>query len=129
MGVLCSYALLFLMFLSMPDERKPQDAHESMAVANLRLIGAAETAYASKGRGYADIPSLIAADLLDSRFAAPISCYELKVTASENDYNATAIPISSDAGRFAYYNSPDGIVRYSKTMSLAPAGYAGKPVE
>jgi hypothetical protein len=130
-GLILSYALLVGILLSSTStvDRWPQAARESSAVANLRTIAGAEAAYLSRGRGYGSLTALVEAGLLEPRFEGVVSCYELRVVASGDAYTATAVPISTDAGRFGYYAEADGVIRYSTAISLAPSGYSGRPVE
>lgn len=107
--------------------RSRQAANESAAVANLRTINTAEVTYlSSSGGAYGDLPALVAAGLLDSTFTAgPKAGYNFNVTLpSANDYVATAIPASSNTGRFGYYSSPDAVVRYSSHPTGSMVGTA-----
>jgi type IV pilus assembly protein PilA len=110
--------------------RSRQAANESAAVANLRTINTAEVTYLStSGGNYGDVTALVGAGLLDTRFNSTVSGYAFTITASLGDYTATASPTSANTGRFGYYSTPDGVVRYSTASSLAPAGQAGLPVQ
>jgi type II secretory pathway pseudopilin PulG len=112
--------------------RSRQAANESAAVANLRTINTAEVTYLSTAGGnYGDIPALVSAGLLDTRFssATGVSGYLFSIAASGGDYTADAVPSSPNTGRFGYYSTPDGVVRYSTVASLAPAGQNGNPVQ
>jgi type IV pilus assembly protein PilA len=110
--------------------RSRQAANESAAVANLRTINTVEITYQSTSAGnFGDITALVAAGLIDTRFNSTVSGYVFTITASGGDYTADASPMSSNTGRFGYYSTPDGVVRYSVTASLAPAGQAGNPVQ
>lgn len=63
--------------------RSRQAANEASAVANLRTIVAAESAYSSSSRGnYADLPTLVRSGLLDSRFTPAVSGYQYTITVS-----------------------------------------------
>ena len=100
--------------------RSRQAAQESSAVANLRTINTAEVTYLSSNQGnYGDIPSLITQGLVDSRFAPlnPVSGYTYSVTASASDYTVTAMPVSGNAGRYAYFSLPDAVIRFSTATS------------
>ena len=110
--------------------RSRQAANESSAVASLRTIASAELTYATTSRGnYGSITALISAGLLDSRFASVVSGYQLGVIVSGRSYTATATPVSTDTGRYGYFATSDGVIRYSSVPALAPAGQAGKPVQ
>src|SRR4051794_34244952 len=110
--------------------RSRQAANESAAVATLRTINTAEVTYlSSNGGNYGTITNLVSAGLLDSRFNGTVGGYSYTVVASAGDYTATAVPATSNAGRYGYYSVPDAVVRYSTATSLAPAGQAGNPVQ
>jgi type II secretory pathway pseudopilin PulG len=110
--------------------RSRQAANETAAVANLRTVAAAETMYSSSSHGnYADLRALIAAGLVDSRFNLPVSGYQISITASGRTYTATAIPTAPNSGRYGYFITTEGVVRYSKETPLAPSGLSGKPVQ
>ena len=115
--------------------RSRQAANETSAVANLRTINTAEVTYlSSAGGNFGDINSLIAAGLIDSRFAGPLSGYSFTITAALSDYTATATPTSINSGRYGYYSTPDAVVRYATftggTCSPCyPTGMSGQPVQ
>jgi hypothetical protein len=112
-------------------DRSPQAARESMAVNSLRKINGAEQTYAAAHQGrFGNIHELIEAGLLDSGFEKPVACYTLDVTISGEGYEATAVPVSRDAGRFGYFSAADGVIRYSTSVSMAPnPEMAGDPVQ
>src|SRR5215471_5568783 len=75
--------------------RSRQAAQESAAVAQIRTVNTAEVTYlSSAGGNYGDIPNLITAGLLDSRFAPGgiVSGYNFAVAASGSEYTASATP-------------------------------------
>ena len=118
--------------------RSRQAANESATVANVRTINTAEVTYlSSAGGNYGSIPELITAGLLDSRFATSVSGYTFAVQASSTDYTAFATPTSANAGRYAYYSTPDAVVRYQTATSgcggtggnCFPTGMSGQPVQ
>jgi prepilin-type N-terminal cleavage/methylation domain-containing protein len=113
--------------------RSRQAANESAAVANVRTINTAEVTYLSSSAGaYGGIGDLITAGLLDTRFGnttTGVSGYSFGVATSTGNYTATATPISSNNGRYAYFSGPDGVVRYTTTTTLAPTGQDGQPVQ
>ena len=113
--------------------RSRQAANESAAVANLRTINTAEVTYLSSSGGtYGEMDDLIAARLLDDTFTGTKAGYnyDLELDATGNDYTATAVPAASNTGRYGYYSTPDAVVRYSTTATLAPtAAQAGRSVQ
>src|SRR5262249_48683546 len=120
--------------------RSRQAANESSAVANLRTINTAEVTYLSSAAGnYGGITDLVTAGLLDSRFGAPsiVSGYNFAIAASLSDYTATAMPTSANSGRYAYFSTPDAVIRYSTATSgcggpggnCFPGGMSGQPVQ
>jgi type IV pilus assembly protein PilA len=106
--------------------RSRQAANESAAVANLRTINTAEVTYlSSSGGNYGDLPALVSAGLLDTTFTAGVKAgYNFSVTAVGSDYTATAIPASTNTGRFGYYSWPDAVVRYSSHPTASMIGSA-----
>ena len=132
--------ILIIATIAIPNlVRSHQAADEAAAVATLKAINTAEVAYLSSSRGnYATLSDLVAAGLLDSRFSGgSVSGYSFAVTASGLDYTATAIPTSTNAGRFAYFSSPEAVIRYSTATSgcggpggnCFPTGQSGVPVQ
>ena len=106
-----------------------QVANESAAVADLRLINTAEITYlTSSGGRFGDVPQLISAGLLESRFSGRMSGYNFTITTNGLDYTATADPVSNTVGRYGYYSTPEAVIRYSTSMTAAPSGQAGNPV-
>jgi hypothetical protein len=106
-------------------------ASEAVAVANLRTINTAQVSFLSaSGGNYGDLEKLVDAGLLDDRFAKKsIGGYTLSVIAQGSDYLAMAVPTSPESGRYAFYSTPDGVVRYSTAEALAPPGEQGRPVQ
>jgi len=115
--------------------RSRQSAQESSAVAQLRTINTAEVTYISSNQGsYGDIPSLITQGLIDSRFSGTVSGYSFTVSASGPNYTANANPISTNAGRFGYYSSPDAVIRFATYQGgtcspCYPGALSGTPVQ
>jgi type IV pilus assembly protein PilA len=116
--------------------RARQAANESGAVANLRTIHTAEVTYLSSSGGtYGGIADLVTAGLLDSRFnAAALGGYSYVVTAAPADYTATATPSATNNGRYGYFTTPDGVIRYQTAASTNcfpcfPPGQGGTPVQ
>ena len=109
--------------------RSRQAAQESAAVSQLRTINTAEVTYIGSNQGsYGDMPSLITQGLLDGRFAGSISGYSFILSVSGTNYTANATAVSSNAGRFDYFTSPDYVIRYTTDLTRAPAGLSGEPV-
>jgi len=110
--------------------RSRQAANESAAVASVRTITTAQVTYlSSSGGAYGTISQLVTAGLLDTGFNAAKGGYNYSVTTNGTDYTIGAAPASTNNGRFGYYSTPDGVVRYSTTTTLAPTGQSGNPVQ
>src|SRR4051812_18382973 len=109
--------------------RSRQAANESAAVASTRTITTAEVTYlSSSGGSYGTISQLVSSGLLDSGFNGTKGGYLYSISTSGTDYTITADPASTNNGRYGYYSTPDGVVRYSTTTTLAPTGQSGNPV-
>jgi type IV pilus assembly protein PilA len=113
--------------------RSRQAAHEAAAVATLRTINTAEVTYLSTAAGqFGALTDLIGNQLIPSNFVpGPVSGYNFVVnldTTTYRDFTITATPASANDGRYGYYITPDGTVRYSTLTTLAPTGSAGTPV-
>jgi prepilin-type N-terminal cleavage/methylation domain-containing protein len=112
--------------------RSRQAAHEAAAVATLRTINTAEVTYLSTAQGkYGDLPMLIGAALIPSNFVpGPVSGYnfnvDLDVTGTQ--FTVYAVPASANEGRYGYYITADGTVRFSTDTTQAPTGANGAPV-
>jgi hypothetical protein len=110
---------------------------ETSANSNLRMINSAENSYQGSHAGsFGNISRLIEAGLLDERFdgAKPVSGYVFDIQVSKGEYTATAMPISTDSGRFGYFSNSDGVVRYTATSTPTckpcfPEGQSGAPVQ
>jgi len=113
--------------------RSRQAANESAAVANLRTVNTAQVTYLSSSGGtYGLMTDLITAKLLDDTFTNTKAGYNYTMTldATFNDYTVVAEPAAANSGRYGYYSTPDAVVRYSTTASLAPtAAQAGRSVQ
>ncbi len=110
--------------------RSRQAANESAAVAQVRTITTAEVTYlSSSGGSYGDVSQLVSAGLLDSGFNGTKGGYNYSVTTSGTDYTVFASPASTNNGRYGYYSTPDGVVRYSTVTTLAPTSRSGNPVQ
>src|SRR5262249_50004073 len=78
--------------------RSSDAANEAAAIANLRTIVTAETAYSATHGNFGIMPVLIRNGLLDSRFSSPIDGYQFAILISGGSYTATATPVSPDTG-------------------------------
>src|SRR5262245_60073333 len=106
--------------------RSRQAANESAAVAELRTINTAQITYLSSAAGnYGDVPMLVNAGLLDSRFNGTLRRYTFAVATYTGGYTATADPVGTN-GRYGYCTTADAVIRYSTTLS--PSGQGGAPV-
>ena len=112
--------------------RSRQAAHEASAVATLRTINTAQITYLSTSNGkFGNMSDLIANALLRSDFIpGPVSGYNFAITldSAGSDFTVTAVPATANDGRYGYFITPDGTIRYSMAISLAPVGSAGAPV-
>ena len=111
--------------------RSHQAAHESEAVSMLWRINTAEETYRSMTNGrYGQMMDLIDKDLVDSDVRGIVSGYNYTVTVSAagTEFTANAEPAATGQGRFGYFITSNGEVRYSNEPDLAPTGAAGKPV-
>jgi hypothetical protein len=77
---------------------------------------------------YGSTQELVAAGLLDSRFAGVFNGYTFYIISIGNSFVVAAIPVSTETGRYAFYGTPDGVIRYSYLDLLAPPGQSGNPV-
>jgi len=113
--------------------RSRQAAHEAAAVATLRTINTAEVTYLSTAQGkFGAMTDMTGAGLLASNFAAgtPVSGYIFTVVVTGplyTDFTIMANPNSPNEGRYAYYVTPDGAVRYSTVSGYTPATFNGGP--
>jgi len=109
--------------------RSNQVANDAGAVANLKSIAVAEVMYSTKTHGnFGSMTALMTAGFLDSRFYSPVAGYQFAVVVSGQNYTATATPVSPDTGRYGYFVTSEGQIRYSSVPALAPVGQAGQPV-
>jgi type II secretory pathway pseudopilin PulG len=87
-------------------------ANEASAISNLRLVYNAESTYAATvGNGsYGSIPQLVRAGLMDGRLLSGTkNGYVFTVTASGNDFEVRATPLTDLQGRRSFYvSSGDG---------------------
>jgi hypothetical protein len=134
LGLSAASWLLLTIYIA---ERPVGSDFESPAVAQLRTINTAELTYREYPAGhdgtYGTIPDLIKAGLLDSSYDSPIHGYVLNVAISGGNYTATAMPTSTNAGRYGYYSESDSVIRYARTVTETckpcyPKGESGAPV-
>ncbi len=103
--------------------------NDAGAVANLRTINTAEATYASSDGRFGTIQELIDSGLLDTRYGGPFNGYTYQVDLSEKNYTAIATRSPSNMGKYEFYSTADGVVRYTTVASLSPPGAAGNPVQ
>jgi len=107
-------------------------AHEPAAVTMLRTIVTAEVTYLSISNGrFGNISDLIGSGLIAPNFIpGPVSGYNFSIVldATNSDFTVTAVPASANDGRYGYFVTPDGVIRYSLETHLAPYGSVGTPV-
>jgi hypothetical protein len=123
-------AAAWLTFIAIP--KRPNGPTEFSAIAQLRTINTMEVTFLSSNGRYGTIPELIGQGLLDPRFAGLVAGYAFTVEASGNDYTASAMPASVNAGRYGYNSWPDAVIRYQEKTSpnctpCFPAGQSGQP--
>src|SRR5215210_3927845 len=102
--------------------RSRQAANESAAVANLRTVNTAEVTYLSSSGGvYGALTDLQTAGLIDTSFSntAGKSGYTYSVAVATGLYTATATPTATNSGRYGYYSTPDGVVRWQTATTTA----------
>ena len=122
--------ILILATIALPSLlRSRQLANESAAVANLRTINVAELTYFSSAGNYGSIRELMDAGLLDRSFAVTKTGYVFTIEVAERDYTVSASPTTPNTGRYGFTSTPDGVIRYSLTPTLAPPGQAGLPIQ
>jgi len=109
--------------------RSRQSANEAAAVGNLKTLAKAEFVLLNEDGFYGTIDDLVHSRFLDAQFKSPISGYNFAVIPSQFNFLATASRTSAFIGRYEYFITGDGVVRYSKNSELAPPGRAGLPVE
>jgi hypothetical protein len=138
-SLLGSVAILLLLVVATvlwPGAGDPVASNDSSAVANLRVINTAEITHLSSDGRYVNLPALIAAGLLDSRYSGTKVGYRFNISVSDDGkaYTATATPLSKEAGRFGYRTTEDQVIRYATSNSDAcspcfPENQAGAPVQ
>jgi hypothetical protein len=104
---------------------------EAAAVSTLRTINTAEVTFLASSRGkFGSLSQMIEAQLLPSNFTGVVTGYRFGVlrVSDGSDFVLAAIPDASGVARYAYYTTPDGVVRYSTIDALTPSGQNGLPV-
>jgi len=124
--------ILIIVTIAIPSVvRARQAAQEASAVATIKAIHAAEMIYMSSNRGrFGTFENLTASGELDERFAADggtptLGGYTYSIVLSGNndsEYYVQADPASTTAGRYDYYSSLDGVVRYRTNLGGRDAG-------
>jgi prepilin-type N-terminal cleavage/methylation domain-containing protein len=110
--------------------RSRQAANENAAVGNLRTVSNAQATYQTSSGGYfGTMTQLVDERLLDNRFGSGVvSGYNYTIDTDGFQYTVVATPVSSNNGRYGYYMTAQGVVHYSTSSTLAPAGEAGNAV-
>ncbi len=109
--------------------RSRQAANESGAIANLRSISTAQGNYLGSNGTYATFTQMQTAGLLDDRFSANgvvVGGYTYAMTGGAS-LAVSATP-SGTGGRYGYYSTDDGVVRYQGTPTPPTTSAAGDPV-
>jgi len=102
---------------------------ESFAVAALRTLTTAEVTYLAASAGnFGSLQQMIEAGLAPAELKEPINGFRLSVISVGSDFAAAAIPASAGSGRYGFYVTADGTVRYSAVEALAPPGKSRSPV-
>ena len=112
--------------------RSRQAANETSAVANMRNLNSAEVSYSSANGGvYGDVPDLVSAGLVDSRYGSANFAgfqYTVALSGTFREYTIYATALAPNTSRYDYYSTPDFVVRYATTANRHPVGQAGFPV-
>jgi hypothetical protein len=108
--------------------RSNRASNETAAVETLHIVGEAqEKYYSSKGR-YGSLQELVTSRLLDQSFLQVKTGYRIALNLESDNYAAAAIPTSASTGRYVFYITREGVVRYSNEKADAPPNLAGKPI-
>jgi len=104
--------------------------NNASAVARSRTLNTAEVTYLSMSGGkFGTIPQLIAADLLDKSFNGVVDGFIYSVIVVGKEYVIAGILAVPEPGLYAFYSTPDGVIRYSTSDFLSPVGQNGNPVQ
>lgn len=111
----------------------PGRLDQSSGPAHPRGNTAQVTYLSDHGGNYGTVSNLIEARLLDSSFDDTVSGYVFKVTLTDKDYIATAMPASMETGKYGYVSRGDAVVRYAEAATETcrpcfPKGMSGAPV-
>lgn len=125
--------ILIIAVIAIPSLiRSRQASHEAAAVATLRTIRVAEETYQSTASGrFGLMTNLIDKHLLDPDIESRPGYgyyFTVAVSSAGDEFTATADPMTTNQGRYGYFITSVGEVRYSMEPDLAPAGAAGQPV-
>jgi type IV pilus assembly protein PilA len=104
-------------------------ANEASAISILRTIHSAESTYAATtGNGsYGSLPQLVSVGLMDDKLSSGrVNGYFFTITASGNDFEVTAMPLTRTGSRSFYVSSP-GVIRVAPAGRLA--GASDPPLE
>jgi type IV pilus assembly protein PilA len=99
-------------------------ANEASALSILRTIHSAESTYAAtNGNGsYGSLPQLISVGLMDNRLSSGrVNGYFFTITASGNDFEVTAMPLTRSTASRSFYISSPGVIRVAPSGRLANA--------
>ena len=112
--------------------RSRQASHEAAAIATLRTINTAQITYLATVNGkFGNLSDLSSNDLVPATLVqGPVSGYNFTITVDPDgkEFIAEAVPATFSDGRYGYFITPDGAVRYSVHLTLAPNGAAGSEV-
>jgi type II secretory pathway pseudopilin PulG len=103
-------------------------SNEAAAVQTLRVVGVAQQKYFSSEGRYGNLQELVTSDLLDRSFLQVNKGYRIALNLESDDYAAAAIPATNNTGRYVFYITREGVVRYSNEKVDAPPNLAGKPI-
>src|SRR5688572_3058889 len=121
--------LLVIATLAIPALlRSRQGANEAAAVSHLRAITTAEREHFLSTGKYGTLEELVDSRSLDESFLQTKAGYQFVIEAESDNYTAVATPATTNTGRYLYYITPEGVVRYSHEKNGAPPGKAGQPV-
>ncbi len=109
--------------------RSRQAANESGAVSNLRAINTSQVTYLGSTGDYGTFAQLQTEGLIDDRFSADgavVGGYSYTMTGGSS-LSVSASP-SGTGGRYGYYSTDDGVVRYQASPTPPTNSAAGDPV-
>jgi hypothetical protein len=112
------------------SKEPPPEMNEAIAMSQLHMIASAEAAYQeTEGKGsFGSLDKLVGAKLLSKEMFDKYG-YNLEVTASGNQFEATATPVEyGKTGRRSFFIDQSGLVR-GEDHGGAPASVADKQVQ